>query len=198
VDADDLEVTDQSKIPTWIAKLWILLARPLPDPNIESNPQRAEEWALMEFVRLREELRSGEEAKRRSFVQGQICARITDGHSRASAARLSGVTTETVSRWMRADPGFAAAMAQAQGLHVVADRTHWRLKMTAPVQETLVRMLGCGVTRKEAAASVGISRQTFYTWLNQRPDFRDAVLAAEAQATGGRQRGARRPPSRGD
>ena len=177
-DYDD----DPSRPPAWVSRLRVLLSAPLPDPGVEFDRHRAEEWAVLEFARLREELRREELAKRRSFIQGQVCARITDGHSRAVAARLAGVTPETVAGWCRKDPVFAAAVGDAESAAGPGQREHWRLKMTAGVQEALVRLLRSGASRKDAAAAAGVSRQTLYTWVKQRPDFRQAVLAAEASA----------------
>lgn len=136
----------------------------------------------MEFARLREELRQEGLARRRSFIQGQVCARIADGHTRAAAARLSGVTPETVGRWLRKDADFAAAVRDVECARAPAARPHWGLKMTDSLQETLVGLLREGMTRRDATAAAGVSRQTFYTWFNGRLEFRDAVLAAEASS----------------
>lgn len=182
---------------SWVQRLRTALSAPLPDPERHDlkNPQQAEEWALLEFARLRRELEQEEDTKRRSFIQGQVCARVADGHSRAAAARMAGVTPETVSRWRRADPGFAEKLRTAEGGEGRPSRQHWRLKMTDSVQDAVVRRLGAGASRKEAAADAGVSRQTFYTWLKAKPDFRKAVLAAEARASARSHSGRRTPSS---
>jgi hypothetical protein len=110
---------------------------------------------------------------------------------------MAGTTPETVARWRRSDPIFADNLraAEAEGGH--AERDHWRLKMTASVQEALLRLLRAGESRKDAVSAVGVSRQTFYTWYNQRPAFREAVLVAEARAhTATRESRARRSSRR--
>lgn len=54
-----------------------------------------------------------------------------------------------------------------------------RIRLTPLVQEAVVRVLRNGGTRTSAAGHVGVSRETFYRWLNTRTTFRDAVEKAE-------------------
>lgn len=116
--------------------------------------QRAELWALEQFALLREEIRFEEQAKRRAFVQGQVCAYLTEGYSRADAARAAGIRPEMVSRWCRQDPVFAAAARAAQDdRRHVRPRQHRRLKMTDSVQASVVSLLRTGISRAGARAA---------------------------------------------
>jgi transposase len=174
---------DRRRLVELAGRLREFLTAPYPADDLGFDPQRSEQWALLQVAQLREELRQEEEAKQRAFVQGQVCAYLTEGYTRAEAARAAGVRPETVSRWCRKDPAFAAAARAAEdGRRHVQPREHRRLKMTNSVQATVVRLLRTGMTRAEAAAGAGISRATFYTWLRRLPEFRDAVLGAEDAA----------------
>lgn len=192
----DMSAADRRTLLAWLSQLVSSLTEPLPDPDSDrlDDPTRSQEWALLEWARLRHELQQEGAVARRSFTQGQICAWIADGHTRAEAARMAGITAETLARWRRADSGFAEALRAAEQGAGTNEREHWRSKMTEGVRDALLRLLRSGATRKGAAEAVGVSRQTFYTWLNTRPDFRQAVLAAEAAAPSGQRghpRGAR-------
>ncbi|MHB2023736.1 MAG: hypothetical protein ACYCO3_10455 [Mycobacteriales bacterium] len=152
-----------------------------PDDSVWSS--QLDEMVAVERLNQRaEDERREEAARRRGFVQGQVCAFLSEGYSRAAAARAAGIRAETLSRWCRQDPAFAAAARAAEDGRQVQPKQRRRRKMTAGVQVALLRLLQTGVTRAEAAAGVGISRQTFYTWFQRLPEFRDAVLAAEDAA----------------
>ncbi|MHB8341055.1 MAG: hypothetical protein ACYDB7_07755 [Mycobacteriales bacterium] len=147
------------------------------------HSQVEEMWAIERLHQRREEVRREAEALQRAFVQGQICAYLTEGYSRAAAARAAGVRPETLSRWCRTAPAFAAAAkaAEEQRRHVQPAQRR-RRKMTDSMQAAIVRLLQAGMTRTGAAAEAGISPTTFYTWFQRLPDFRDAVLGAEDAA----------------
>lgn len=49
-------------------------------------------------------------------------------------------------------------------------------------EATIINNLMAGCTRAAAYRSAGISKQTFYNWLNDFIDFLDAVEKAEAEA----------------
>jgi DNA-binding XRE family transcriptional regulator len=151
----------------------------------DANPvwvrELAETWA---DEAERRQAAAVDSARRRAFQQGQVCAFIEQGRSRADAARAAGVTPETVNRWQRADPNFRRAVQNAErhrGPAPTAERQP--AKMTVGVQSRIVELLGAGRTRAQAAAEAGVSRQTLYTWLRRRPDFAAAVMAAEDRAS---------------
>ena len=160
---------------------------PLNDPAFTS--QLAEMWAIERLNQLEEEQRREAEAKQRAFVQGQFCAYLAEGHSRAAAARLAGTTPETVILWCRRDDDFASAVRAVTAGQRGALRNIRRgrpTKLTESTQAAIIRLLQIGATRSQAAAGAGISRQTLYSWLRGAPDFRAAVAAAEKGATGPR------------
>ncbi|MHB2022021.1 MAG: helix-turn-helix domain-containing protein [Mycobacteriales bacterium] len=150
------------------------------------DPARSEEWALLEFARLREELaeekRREAETRRRVFLQGRICERLAAGMTRTDAAIAVGLARSTVYRWMKEEPAFRQAVEDAERTRAPTlrrPRVRKSLKMGPAAREAILRRLIAGGTRAQAADAAGISRQTFYTWLKRFPDFRDAVLAAE-------------------
>lgn len=53
---------------------------------------------------------------------------------------------------------------------------------TEELCDAILAGLRDGLTR-ETAAEVNVSRTTFYRWIEERPDFRDAVEKAEAEFT---------------
>lgn len=55
-------------------------------------------------------------------------------------------------------------------------------KYTAEVVERICYSLSQGNTRTTAAICAGISKETFYQYLNEFPDFSDAIKRAEEQA----------------
>ena len=159
------------------------LTAPFPADATAHDRQGAEMWALEQFARLRAEVREEEKAQRRSFIQGQVCAYLTEGYSRSAAAQAAGVTPETVSRWCRKYPAFAAAARSAEAERRQSQpQRRRRQKMTEGVQSAIVSLLEEGRTRGQAAVAAGISRQTFYTWFQRLPEFREAVLVAEDAA----------------
>lgn len=129
-------------------------------------------------------LRRRQEARR--VTQLDIVAMIAEGKSKADAARAVGVSIDTLYRWRREDPDFRCELANARGmfteLRTQAVRQHRPAKMTAGVRDEIVRRLREGATRGEAAAAVGVSRQTLYTWRQRVKDFALAVDAAEDAA----------------
>jgi transposase len=54
--------------------------------------------------------------------------------------------------------------------------------MTEAVRDRITGLLAGGINRRQALEAVGVSKQTFYTWLQRAPDFRTAVLAAEGRS----------------
>ena len=181
--AGDAREEDHRRLVELTRQLREYLTAPFPVDDSGFDPQRAERWALLQVAQLREELRQEEEAKQRAFVQGQVCAYLAEGYTRSAAAQAAGVTPETVARWRRRDTTFAAAaLAAEQQRQQVRQPERRRRKMTDSVQASFVGLLQAGLTRAEAAAGVGISRQTFYTWFKRLPEFRHAVLVAEDTA----------------
>jgi hypothetical protein len=57
-----------------------------------------------------------------------------------------------------------------------------RTKFTASVVRKIIEGLKLGMPRKYAAARGGISERCFFSWLDERPNFKQKVLAAEAHA----------------
>lgn len=185
------EEADRRLVVELVGRFWKLMTGPLPSPGVEQpfDRVRLEEWALVQFAELRDEQRRGEMARRRAFVQGQVCAFLAEGYTKTAAAQAAGIRPETVARWCRKDAEFAAAVRAAQESGPRSGpREYRRLKMTDNVQEAVVRLLRSGATRGEAAAGAGISRQTLYAWLKRLPDFHASVLAAEETASARRLR----------
>ncbi|MHB8341854.1 MAG: hypothetical protein ACYDB7_11885 [Mycobacteriales bacterium] len=178
---------DDRRLVALARQLREFLTARLPEDVSALDPKRSELWAELECARLREELRQEGEAKRRAFVQGQICAYLCEGYSRAAAASAAGIRPETLSRWCRKDASFAQAVksAEEERRHLQPQQRR-RRKMTDSVQGAIVRLLKAGMTRTEAAAGAGISPTTFYHWFKRLPEFRDAVLGAEDAAAAGR------------
>ena len=52
----------------------------------------------------------------------------------------------------------------------------------SPTMEAIIANLKLGATRTAAFTSVGISKMTFYRWLDENVTFCDAVTRAEAEA----------------
>jgi transposase len=154
----------------------------------EFDPQLEELRASLQMSLAGAEARQAENAHRRGLIEGQVCAHVAHGHTLADAARLAGVTYATVNRWRRTDPTFSGALRAAEEGARPSPREHWRLKMTASTLETLLGFLRSGMTRSEAAAGAGISRQTFYTWMKRAPEFGAAVATAEGLAAAQRAR----------
>ena len=178
--ARDAREDDHRRLVELTRQLREYLTAPFPVDNSGFDPQRSEQWALLQVAQLREELRQEEEAKQRAFVQGQVCAYLAEGYSRSAAAQSAGVAPETVARWRRRDATFAAAaLAAEQQRRQSLQPERRRKKMTDSVQGAVVNLLQEGMTRAQASAGAGISRQTFYTWFKRLPEFHGAVLAAE-------------------
>lgn len=55
-------------------------------------------------------------------------------------------------------------------------------KYTPELVQAIVDRVKAGVPRKYAAVGAGISHETLYVWLKERPDFSDAIAQAEADA----------------
>lgn len=51
-------------------------------------------------------------------------------------------------------------------------------KYTPEVVQALIDAISAGLTNEHACAIAGIHEDTFYTWLNQKPDFSEAVTRA--------------------
>jgi hypothetical protein len=58
------------------------------------------------------------------------------------------------------------------------------LKYTPENVAQITEYLSGGNNREDTCVLVGIHRDTFYTWLNEHPDFSDAVKRAEAECKG--------------
>lgn len=55
-------------------------------------------------------------------------------------------------------------------------------KLTPTIQEAICKPMGAGCTRTAAFSAAGISRDTFYKWMKNVPEFKKAVEDAEATA----------------
>jgi hypothetical protein len=161
-----------------LRKYWRAGEYPLDDPSFVS--QLNEMWAIERLNQRAQEERREDEVRRQAFAQGQICAHVSAGCTRGEAARLVGVRPETVSRWCLKDGAFAASLKDAEARQYPSAQRPRRAPESA--KATVVELLAQGLTRSQAAAGSGISRQTFYTWLGRLPEFRAAVLAAEIVA----------------
>lgn len=55
------------------------------------------------------------------------------------------------------------------------------MKYGKEITDELCKFFRQGSNREDAATMVGISKETFYQWLNHKPDFADAIKKAEAE-----------------
>jgi hypothetical protein len=53
------------------------------------------------------------------------------------------------------------------------------MKYTPDNVNKILEQLQIGMTREDTIVLVGISRETFYVWMREKPDFSDKVLHAE-------------------
>jgi len=132
----------------------------------------------------RREVEEFEERRRwRVAAQAAICAAVGLGLSKSEAAMRAGVSRESVRLWARSDPSFREALrtAEERGREVRRQRPPLRAprRMKKGVRDSITTLLSEGMTRSEALAAAGISKQTFYTWLQRSPEFKRAVLDAE-------------------
>lgn len=158
-------------------------------PSPEYIERLTNELADREIEAAAERERVGRHYRNRLRMQGEICAHLASGMSRVDAAQAVGIGVETFYRWMKADREFLMAVQRAtrQGRgQRTASRDYHPLKMTRSVQEAIIQALRSGVTRGQAAASAGVSRQTLYAWLKKLPEFKSAVEAAEDAAAAAR------------
>ena len=171
----------------WTADVWFLARSKGFDIDRELAHAVAAGIAKSIVRSRQEDLRLAEERVHRREIQGRICASVSLGYSKISAAERAGISRETLRLWSRDDPGFREILAEAdrrgRPLRREIDRRRLPRKMTDGVRAALTTLLAEGKTRSEALAAVGVSRQTFHTWLNRQPEFRDAILRAEGRRT---------------
>jgi DNA-binding XRE family transcriptional regulator len=149
----------------------------------------AERIADESIAHLEEWDRAKDRYREQQRTRATICAEIATGRSRAEAAQLAGVSVETLRRWQREDPSFRIALATAMRERRSQQADRRPFKMTPSVRRMLLQRLSDGMTRAQAAASVGVSRQTFYAWLRKVPEFAVAVASAEDAAAAARASG---------
>jgi len=149
------------------------------------RPQYAEMVAIERLGELVVEQQAAAEAFRRACLQGQFCERLAAGMSRTDAAIAVGASRSSVYRWLKDEPGFRDAVTDAERLGApfrLPPRTGRPIKLGRHTREAILRQLRQGATRGQAAVAAGVSRQTFYSWFKRFEEFREAVLAAEAEA----------------
>ena len=57
-----------------------------------------------------------------------------------------------------------------------------RTKYTPDVVQRVVQAIDMGATYDLAAAYAGVSPSTFYTWIQSKPEFSEAIKSAEGRA----------------
>ena len=57
------------------------------------------------------------------------------------------------------------------------------MKYTPELVAKLVKYIRAGNYNRTAAHAVGITEETFYTWLKEKPEFSEAIKKAQADAT---------------
>ena len=72
------------------------------------------------------------------------------------------------------------------------------IRRTRRVRKQLLELLAAGSTVSQACAAVGISRRTFYTWLQQDAGFREALDAAYTRLIATAERTLQRAIEQGD
>lgn len=141
-------------------------------------------WAIERLNQFAADKQAEAEQLRRACLQGQFCERLAAGMTRTDAAIAVGMARSSVYRWLKEEPGFLEAVEEAErmGAPFRLPARRGTSKIGKGAREVILRQLSEGHTRAQAAASAGVSRQTFYTWFKQFEDFRDAVLLAESHA----------------
>lgn len=75
---------------------------------------------------------------------------------------------------MKRDPAEVAAAVKKRSEAV------WR--QNAPKMKAICACLLKGASRREAYTTVGVNHETFYSWMQKRPEFKAAVEEAESKA----------------
>ena len=146
-----------------------------------------EEMASLQIEAERRQVEDGAREDRRRRVRDDVCQRLRGGAGKAASAEAAGISRDTLLLWERGDPQFRQrvreALAAGEGPRKERLRQRTPAKMRPGVRRAIVAALADGVSRGQAAARAGVSRQTFYTWLRRAPDFRRDVLDAEDTAS---------------
>jgi hypothetical protein len=150
------------------------------DAQTLAAAQFCDTFAATFFKALREA--PGGERASLSPTAEAICVKLRWGASRPEAAKSCGVARSVFSRWLRSDPDFARAVRWAELAGATA-RQHAPNSNVDPARKAhICVLLRDGMSRRAAAATVGVSHQTFYNWLQVDPGFlaavRDATVAA--------------------
>jgi transposase len=181
----DADPRDRAQlVESWSAHAQLVFAH----YGFEATPEAilvfAERIADESIAYMHESDKLRDRHREQARIRTAICTEIAGGRSRAEAARIAGISAETFYRWQRDDPSFRLAvrdaLRQRQSARPGASRRAF--KMTPSVRTILLQRLSDGMTRAQAAASVGVSRQTLYAWLRKAPEFAAAVVRAEDTA----------------
>ncbi|MHB8719714.1 MAG: hypothetical protein ACYDAC_12625 [Candidatus Dormibacteria bacterium] len=143
-----------------------------------------EEMARLYIEATQEEAEHEAQRRRRERIQDEVCQRLSSGATKAVAAVGAGISRDTLNDWERKDPLFHRRVRQAlaEGIQRRPPRHVPPRKVRPSVLSAITTALASGMTRTEAAASAGISKQTLYAWLRRAPEFRREVVEAEQRA----------------
>ncbi len=136
-------------------------------------------------------------SKNRGAGRGQHAARIEQayelmtkgGLTQKETAKRIGVSEQTVSKWLRSEPGLndritkhfmscaAAGLANIAGavgraVNVVSKRQH-----RAFIEMAFLLMTEGGLTQKETAKKMGVSVQAMCRWMRYEPGLSDRIKA---------------------
>lgn len=146
-----------------------------------------EEMARLEFDAIDEESERAAQERRRTRIKADVCQRLRNGATKAVAAEGAGISRDTLHAWEEKDAVFRHLVSQAaaEGIDKRPRRRTPPRKMRQATLKAITDGLASGLSRAQAAAAAGISKQTLYAWLHRAPQFQRDVLIAEKQALQG-------------
>ncbi len=119
----------------------------------------------------------------------RICGLLRAGLKREDAWVEAGASKYFFYRWKREDPGFAAAIAEAESASGWGKRrrvTTWKGSTCPPEQaERVCKLLKEGWSQRHAAIEAGIGERRFYRWMKRDQAFAATIRAAETEAAEG-------------
>lgn len=106
---------------------------------------------------------------------------VKEGATYGQAAKHAGINERTFFEWRAEDPEFAEEIRQAYE-QAGQDKIRRRPQpaRTMEVRETLLKALKLGVPNATACKAAGIAPATFYAWVLDDEEFKDAVNQARA------------------
>jgi len=91
-----------------------------------------------------------------------------------------GITTQGMDKWRTKYPEFDDAIERGKKLSTISTRSLSTLKYNDGIPAKVVELLSQGLSRKAAAAKLGITSRTFMAWRHKHPEFNEAVEHGDA------------------